>query len=117
MINSLVYLFFLSFFALKSYAQSCPPNNPTGLNEDTLCIKHYIDIINPNSIDRGSGTLSHFGPAIDPIRPNVGTIFKDNPLPSNEFYTNVSAGDLHQGIRIETNKGRVFQNLNTDSEQ
>ena len=114
MIYCIIFVLLALLQANNSFAESCPPSNPSGLNENTLCIKHYIDIIEPKYIDYGSGRISHFGESDDALRPDVGTIFRDKPLPSNGFYTGVTAGDLGgsiQGIKVETNKGRIFQNL------
>lgn len=119
MIFRIIALFLVLFQPNRASAENCPPSNPSGVNENTLCIKHYIDIIDSEYIDYGSGRLSHFGTPTNPLRPGVGTIIKDKPLPSNEFYTKVSAGDLAQGegVIVETNKGEFFQNLNVVSEQ
>ena len=119
MLFRIIVLFLVLLQPNKAPAETCPPSNPSGVNENTLCIKHYIDIIDSKYIDYGSGRLSHFGEPTNPLRPSVGTIIRDEPLPSNEFYTKVSAGDLTQGegVIVETNKGEFFQNLNVVSEQ
>ena len=119
MLFRIITFFLVLFQSNEALADTCPPSNPSGVNENTLCINHYIDIIDSKYIDYGAGRLSHFGEPTNPLRPGVGTIIKDKPLPSNEFYTKVSAGDLIQGegVIVETNKGEFFQNLNEVSEQ
>lgn len=117
MIHYILFVLLVLLQVNKSFAEACPPSNPSGLNENTLCIKHYIDVIETKYIDYGSGRISHFGEADNALRPGVGTIFRDTPLPSNEFYTRVTVGDSIQGVKVETNKGRIFQNLNDTSEQ
>lgn len=115
----IITLFFVLFQPNEALADTCPPSNPSGVDENTLCIKHYIDIIDPKYIDSGAGRLSHFGAPTNPLRPDVGAIIRDKPFSSNEFYTKVSTGDLPQGegVKVETNKGEFFQNLNDVSEQ
>ena len=105
-------LFFcgLSSLAPSSFSEECSPNNPTGVNEDTLCIKHYSSLFKKKNIDFGSGVNAHYGPSVDPLRPGIGTPFNDKKLGGNEFYSSVSAGDQTNGIRVETNKGRVYVN-------
>ena len=119
MLFRIITIFLVLFQPNEALADTCPPSNPSGVDENTLCIKHYIDIIDSKYIDYGAGRLSHFGEPTNPLRPGVGTIIKDKPLPSNEFYTKVSAGDLTQGegVIVETNKGEFFQNLNEVPEQ
>ena len=115
MFSRIIVLFLIIFYPSKSPADACPPSNPSGLNENTLCIKHYIDIIESKYIDYGSGTLSHFGEPSNPLRPGVGTIIRDKPLPSNEYYKKVITGDLPddrgEGVIVETNKGEFFSEL------
>ena len=101
------------FFALNCLgsvvrAEACPPNNPSGLSENTLCIRHHLSLFKKENIDHGSGVYAHHGPTVDPLRPGVGTPFNDKKLEGNEFYTSVSVGDKTQGIRVETNKGTVY---------
>ena len=106
----LSFLLFCSFHSAEIFVRSeeCSPNNPTGVNENTLCIKHYAPLFKKKNIDKGSGVNAHYGPAVDPLRPIVGTPFNDKKLGGNEFYSSVSAGDQSNGIRVETNKGRVY---------
>ena len=114
-VRLLITLFLFSNLAWSG--ENCPPDNPQGIAENTLCIKHYLPIINPKNVDYGRGHLSHHGYTVRPERPGVGFIFRDKLLPKGEFYTNVSVGDESGGIRVETNTGRQFQNLNDVSEQ
>ena len=111
MIKILLPLLFLGGlypFAPSSFSEECPPNNPAGVNEDTLCIKHHSSLFKKKNIDFGSGVNAHYGPAVDPLRPGIGTPFNDKKLGGNEFYSSVSAGDQVNGIRVETNKGKVY---------
>jgi len=106
----LSFLFYCSlyFLAPPSFSEECSPNNPSGVNENTLCIKHYSSLFKKKNIDFGSGVNAHYGPPIDPLRPGIGTPFNDKRLDGNEFYSSVSAGDQVNGIRVETNKGKVY---------
>ena len=98
----------LFYFAASSRPEECSPNNPSGVNEDTLCIKHHSSLFKKRNIDHGSGVNAHYGPPVDPLKPGVGTPFNDKKLDGNEFYTSVSVGDKTKGIRVETNKGTIY---------
>ena len=107
----LPFLFFCSLYysAHSSFSEECSPNNPTGVNQDTLCIKHHSSLFKKKNTDFGSGVNAHYGPSVDPLRPGIGTPFNDKKLVGNEFYSSVSAGDQTNGIRVETNKGKVYK--------
>ena len=92
-------------------SEECMPNDPGGVNENTLCIRHYISIIKKKNIDYGSGVYAHYGAEVDPLKPGIGTPFNDQKLEENEFYTSVSVGDNSNGIRVETNKGTIYTKL------
>ena len=100
-----LYIFFNSSILL---ADECSRNTSTGVNENTLCIKHYINEIDPDHIDYGSGMNAHHGPSVDPLRPNVGTYIQEKKFKNNEYYIEVKTGDSVDGVRIKTNKGRIF---------
>ena len=95
-------------FASSSRSEECSPNNPSGVNEDTLCIKHHSSLFKKKKVDVGSGMNAHYGPPVDPLRPGFGTPFNDKKLDQNEFFSSVSVGDKTKGIRVETNKGTVY---------
>jgi|TARA_E500000178_G_C17002905_1_gene746629 hypothetical protein len=104
-------LFFLALNLSTSAsipAEKCEPNDPGGINKNTLCIKHYSNVIKKSSIDYGRGTEAHYGPYIDPLQPNKGTFFRKKSFTTNEFYTNVEVGDKSNGVRVKTSRGRVF---------
>ena len=101
-------LLFANFYTIEAYANKCRPNNPNGVQENTLCIKHYINKIKKAHVDFGRGIYSHHGLSLDPLKPESGTYFQDKRFSNNEFYTKVGAGDESNGIIVETNKGRVF---------
>jgi len=101
-----IFLFLTTNIILK--ADTCSPNNPDGVNENTLCIKHYINEIDSDHIDYGSGMNAHYGPPMDPRRPNIGTYIQEKKFKKNEYYTEVTTGDGVNGVRVKTNKGRIF---------
>lgn len=104
--TAICYVLLLSSVSL---AEECSPNNSEGVNENTLCIKHYIDEFEPDHIDYGRGINAHYGPSTDPRRPNIGSFIQEKRFKDNEFYTEVTTGDEVNGIRVKTNKGRIFK--------
>ena len=107
-----IYVFILFDFLCASYqvfSEECLPSNPSGVNENTLCIQHYIDHVDPDHIDFGSGFKAHYGQSTDPLRPNTGNIIQEKRFKQNEYFTEVTTGDQVNGIKIKTNKGRTFK--------
>ena len=69
------HIFLLSFysflFQLSLYSKPCFPNDPNGINSDTLCLESFIiHQAQPNTIMRtGTVTEGYTGAAISPILP------------------------------------------------
>tara|TARA_B100000945_G_C20234108_1_gene526744 strand:- start:128 stop:484 length:357 start_codon:yes stop_codon:yes gene_type:complete len=106
------YIFLISFsplLQLSLNSEPCFPNDPNGINSDSLCLNNFIlHQVKPNTIMRtGTVTEGYTGAAISPILP--GTKLNINKG-KDGFITEISNVNGKQIIKSST--GRIWETSN-----